>query len=244
MDVEELTAALTRHEPDPDTVLASFSAKRRARRGVVRGRIIAAASAVLVVAAVVGLVGFLRHGGEDTAADGCGYDPLSTVFSQAREGGASVIVAKGTLTGRTTAAPTEATYDQMALTSVRTLGGPTVRSGTLGWVDARRGPSAPISGRDAGDLWGTDGSLFAIVWPSTGNPAKKGPTLRIAPVVNGSVVFGAVNGCWDTTGLPTRPFHGPLASIPGSDAYARGVKEGLQAVPLTTVEQLAAAAFR
>jgi hypothetical protein len=84
--------------------------------------------------------------------------------------------------------------------------------------------------------------VFAIVWLNSAHiPKVKGPVLRIAPVVDGHVVFGAVNGCWDTRGLPTQPFHGPLASIPGSDAYARGADAGLQAVPLATVEHLAAA---
>ncbi|WP_204036593.1 hypothetical protein [Micromonospora qiuiae] len=46
-------------------------------------------------------------------------------------------------------------------------------------------------------------------------------------------------GCWDTTGLPSQPFTGKLAEIPGSDSYARASGGGFHAVPLTTVEQLA-----
>lgn len=242
MDVEELTAALTRHEPDPDAVLASFRAKRQARRRLIRGRIMATTTSILVAVVVVGLIGILRHSAASGAssAGGCGYDPLSKTLSNARKDGASVIVGKGELTGRTTS---DLRWNQMALTSVRTLSGPTIHPVTLGWIDSNRGPAGPMEGTDAGSLWGTDGSLFAIVSPDTGESVK-GPVLRIAPVVGGNVIFGPVNGCWDTRGLPTSPFRGPLASIPGSDAYARGVEAGLQAVPLSTVEKLAAAASR
>jgi hypothetical protein len=44
--------------------------------------------------------------------------------------------------------------------------------------------------------------------------------------------------------MAAQPFHGPLAELPGSDAYETISKlpDGFQAVPLSTVEQMAAAA--
>jgi hypothetical protein len=64
-----------------------------------------------------------------------------------------------------------------------------------------------------------------------------GPVLRVAPVVGGQVIFSSA-GCWDTSGVPTQPFHGRLTEIPGSGSYGRAAAGGFHAVPLSTVERL------
>jgi hypothetical protein len=116
-------------------------------------------------------------------ADGCARMPLRERLAAARSAGASVIVAHGSLTGDTAAG-----YDAMALRSVRTLAGPRIASGTTAWVPAGS-PRAP------------DGRLFAIAWPKRVTHSAVGPTLVVAPVVNGQVIFG-VSACWDTASLP------------------------------------------
>jgi hypothetical protein len=163
---------------------------------------------------------------------GCGSVSLPETLAMARQGGASVIVATGSLTGETAQV-----HHQMVLRSVRTLSGPVVVSGSTGWLNSALGPSGPIPGADAGALWAPDGRLFAIVWPARVTGTAVGPVLRVAPVVDDQVIFSSA-GCWDTAGLPSRPYHGRLAEVPGSDSYARATPNGFHAVPLATVEQL------
>ena len=168
---------------------------------------------------------------------GCAVESLQQTLDEARQGGASAIVATGTLSGTTTV--DGEVYDQMVLRSVQTLSGAAIASGTTGWIAGARGPSGPIPGTPAGALWGPDGRLFAIVWPAQKTGTSIGPVLRIAPVVADEVIFSSA-GCWDVSGLSSRPYHGTLSEIPGSDSYARASESGLHAVALAEVEQLAA----
>ncbi len=168
---------------------------------------------------------------------GCAVESLQQTLGEARQGGASAIIATGTLSGTTTV--DGEVYGQMVLSSVQTLSGTAIASGTTGWVSSARGPSGAIPGADAGALWGPDGRLFAIVWPTQKTGTNIGPVLRIAPVVADEVIFSSA-GCWDVSGLSSRPYHGTLSEIPGSDSYARAAENGLHAVALATVEKLAA----
>lgn len=77
------------------------------------------------------------------------------------------------------------------------------------------------------------------MWPAQKAGTSIGPVLRIAPVVDDGVIFSSA-GCWDATDLSSRPYHGTLSEIPGSDSYARAAENGFHAVALATVEQLAA----
>lgn len=191
VDLDQLTAALAEHDADPETVMTAFRRKRHRR---VRNRYLS-----LGAAAVVGLTAaFLPRAttpqpmpaassgqaASGTAlADGCARLPLRERLAAARSAGAPVIVGYGSLTGRTAVG-----YDAMTLRSVRTLAGPPIASGSTVWVPAGT-PRAP------------DGRLFAIVWPKPATHPTIGPTLTVAPIVNGQVIFSA-SGCWDTASLP------------------------------------------
>lgn len=193
MDLDQLTAALAGHDADPETVMTAFRRKRHRRA---RNRYLSLGA---VAAAVVGLTAaFLPRAttpqpmpaassGQAVSgtafAGGCARIPLRERLAAARSAGASVIVGYGSLTGRTATG-----YDAMTLRSVRTLAGPPVASGSTAWVPAGS-PRAP------------DGRLFAIAWPKPVTHTTIGPTLIVAPVVNGLVIFG-VSGCWDTASLP------------------------------------------
>lgn len=240
MNVEQLTSAFAAHDADPDVVLAALRAKRRRstrNRGLVSGGAVAAVA--------VGVVAVLQPWATSrpaaplppAAANGCGVVSLPDTLAMARQNGASVIVATGSLTGRTVL--DSQVYYQMKLRSVHTLSGPPVAAGSSGWLASDRGPAGPIPGADAGALWATDGRLFAIASPARQTGTTVGPVLRIAPVVHGQVIFSTA-GCWDTTGLPARPYHGRLAEIPASDSYARAAQNGFHAVPLATIRQLLA----
>lgn len=240
MNTDELTAALDAHVPDQEAVLARMAAKRSARR---RRRLLTTGAVASVAALIaVGAVWWPRGddprrlgppaAGPAQVADGCAVIPLAEVIAAAKTSGASVIVADGTLTGRS--ARSELIYHEMALTSVRTLTGPSVAIGSHAWVSGQVGPSGPVPGADAGALWGPHGGLFAIVTPSA-----VGPLLRVAPVVGDQVILSSA-GCWDAGTLRTRPFTGRLSEIPGSDSYTRAQASGFHAVRLSDIETLTA----
>jgi hypothetical protein len=134
----------------------------------------------------------------------------------------------------------------MTLRAVRTLAGPTISSGSTGWIaGAAKGSAVTTEGQS---LWALDGALFAIVTPAAGAGAPAGPVLRVAPVVNGQVIFGDA-GCWGTAGLQGRPYHGgPLAGVqgpaPASSPDMGPASQGLYAVPLADVEKIAAEAAK
>lgn len=194
MDLDQLTTALAGHDADPETVMTAFRRKRRRRA---RNRYLPLGTAA---AAALGLtIGLLpgataprptatavspgQTASGTALADGCARIPLRERLATARSAGASVIVGYGSLTGHTAAG-----YDAMALWSVRTLAGPPIASGSTVWVHA-------------GSSREPDGRLFAIVWPMSVTHTVIGPTLIVAPIVNGQVIFG-VSGCWDTASLP------------------------------------------
>lgn len=172
------------------------------------------------------------------AASGCAAISLAETLATARAGGASVVVARGALSGPGRADANGGIYDPMTLTSVRTLNGPEIHDGATVWVSGSRGPRGPIPGADAGALWAPDGQLFGLVWPA-GDVVSLGPYLRVAPLVADQVIL-SVAGCWQTIDLTTTAFTGELAEIPGSDSYARAARGGFHAVTLTTVEELVA----
>jgi hypothetical protein len=245
VDLDQLAAALAQHDADPDPVMAAFRAKRRRRarnRNLTIGGGLAAIAIVAGVAAAQPWATAPRSAGtaqptgqaNSPAGNGCASVSLQETLAMARQGGASVIVADGSLTGKTAL---NGIYHEMILRSVQTLSGPAIASGSTGWIDSSRGPAGPIPGADAGTLWATDGRLFALAWPARATGTAVGPLLRAAPVVDGQVIFSSA-GCWDTAGLPTRPYSGQLAEIPGSNSYTRAAPFGFHAVPLTTVEQL------
>jgi hypothetical protein len=179
---------------------------------------------------------------------GCAVMPLKAAIADAVHRGASVIVATGTLTGKSvTGNPATAgapAFYAMALLSVQTLRGPAIAPGSTAWIPG------PVSGAGASPVTSTllapGGRVFAIVWPKATTHDLVGPTLRLAPVVGGDVVF-TPNGCWDLAGLQPSPYQGttPLRTVPGNVAFI-GAKmtavSGLYAVPLATVEQVTATA--
>ncbi|MEV4509452.1 hypothetical protein AB0K00_10895 [Dactylosporangium sp. NPDC049525] len=249
MDVEELRGALLQHAPGPDAVLLRMAAKRQVRR---RWRL-AVGGSVAAAIAIAGLVAVLAWpGGSDpapatraagsatpaasaaAAADGCVVMSLAETFAQARQAGASIVLAHGTLTGRGTADPE--VQAEMVLDTVETLAGPPVAERTAVWVSTARGPAGPIPGADAGSLWAPDGALFGIVWPQSATNWPTGTTLRVAPVVDRQVILSNA-GCWGTEGTP---FTGSLAEVPGSESYARAARTGFTAVALDTVRRAAA----
>lgn len=240
MNVDQLAAALAAHDADPESVLTALHAKRRRRvrnRGLAAGGLAAALIAALIVWQPWTTSPQPAATAPPDMANGCGSVSLRDTLAVARQSGASVIVANGSLTGKTVA--DTQIYYEMVLSSVRTLSGPPISSGTSGWIGSGRGPAGPIPGADTGALWAPDGRLFAIAWPARQTGTTVGPTLRIAPIAGDQVVFSSA-GCWDTTGLPSRPYAGGLAEIPGSNTYTRSAANGFHAVPLATVEQLLA----
>ncbi|GAA2611849.1 hypothetical protein GCM10010399_48400 [Dactylosporangium fulvum] len=255
MDVNELRGALLSHIPDPDAVLRRLAAKRRAqrrRRMILWGSAFGIAVAVVVAALVwsagapqplttqaaqSGAAQMSSPSSSSTgpeAANGCGGMLLTETLARARQAGGSIVLAHGTLTGRSTADPE--VQAEMVLNAVETLAGPPVADRTMVWLSTARGPSGPIPGADAGSLWAPDGSLFGIVWPQRLTNWPTGTTLRVAPVVDQQVIFSNA-GCW--AGVEGQPFTGKLAEVPGSDSYARAARTGFTAVPLDTVRRAA-----
>ncbi|GII59250.1 hypothetical protein Pth03_76390 [Planotetraspora thailandica] len=254
MDVDDLTDALTAHTPDPQSVLVALQTKRgkRAHRRVLAaagGAVAVAVPAILLWTAGLGAPApdsSAAHGSAPTTAgapegaSACATVSLQRQFAEAREGGASVILAKGTLTGRRGPHDPEfypEVYAEMRLTDVRTLSGPAIPSGSHAWISSDHGPTGPIPGTPSGSLWAPDGSLFGIIWPQSATGEPVGPTMRVAPVVKGQLILSTA-GCWrwSAEGTPTTPFSGPLAEIPGSDSYKRAAEWGFRAVPLSVVE--------
>ncbi|GAB3664914.1 hypothetical protein GCM10027589_29250 [Actinocorallia lasiicapitis] len=169
---------------------------------------------------------------------GCAGRPLKDDFHDALDSGASIIVGHVELTGRSNT--TDQIFDEMLLTSVRTLAGPKIRSGITAWISGERGPAGPATGGPSGAIWSPDGGILAILWPNglADPPTRRlSPGLRLAPLVNGQVILSTA-GCWSAQGLPSTPFTAPLSEIPGSNSYTRAAETGFTAVPLTTIEPL------
>lgn len=247
MDREQLIAALAKHDADPGAVMAAFRAKRRRRArdrrlavggGLAAFGIVTALAVVQPWASAPSPTAARRVTGPPTApqASGCASVSMPQTLATAERSGASVIVAVGSLTGKTATSEGQIYY-QMLLRSVRTLSGPSIASGSAGWIASTRGPAGQIPGADAGALWGANGRLFAIAWPERVTGTTVGPVLHVAPVAHSSVILSSA-GCWDSAGLRARPYHGRLAEIPGSKSYTRAAPGGFHAVSLTTIERL------
>jgi hypothetical protein len=181
-------------------------------------------------------------------AGSCAGGSLKSELTKAVQGGASVIVATGTLTGKSvTGAPATAgapAFYATTLTSVQTLRGPAVASGSTAWIP---GPAPGTSaGPENSALLAPGGRLFAIAWPKAATRDLVGPTLRLAPVVGADVVFSPY-GCWDLTGLQPGQYQAstPLRPVPTGPNFGgehQAAENGLYTVPLATVRQLAASA--
>jgi hypothetical protein len=177
----------------------------------------------------------------------CAANPLKQAITDALRHGASVIVATGTLTGKSVtgnpAASGAAAFYAMTLSSVQTLRGPPVPSGSTAWIP---GPAPGASASVTSALLAPGGRLFAIVSPRAATHDLVGPTLRLAPIVGTDVVF-TPSDCWDVAAL--RPSHyqasTPLKSVPGGTPFGgpnQPAENGLYAVPLATVVHTAAQA--
>lgn len=241
MDIEELTSALDAHAPAGADVLAKLRAKRD--RQVRRRWLTAGGTAVAVTCALVALN--LTTGKSATApgadgnqaAAGCAVMPLSETLSSARAEGGSVITAHVALTGQYSD-PSHTGFAQMRLSDVRTVSGPVIASGTEVWVVSVQHPS-PSVGATGSNLWAPDGSIMAVALPQAATQNPRGLTLRMAPLVDGKVIFSSA-GCWDSDGLPRTRFTGKLSEVPGSDTYTLTANSsGFWAVPLAAVEHLA-----
>jgi hypothetical protein len=95
--------------------------------------------------------------------------PLKSQLAAAVRGGASVIVAMGTVTRKSATAGAPARY-AVTLRSVQTLRGPAVAPGSTAWTPgpAPGAPANPVNGA----LLAPGGRLFAIVWPKVRAPQQ------------------------------------------------------------------------
>ncbi len=243
MDTDQLISALTQHAADPANVRAGYERKRRraARR---RYAALGAATAVVLGAGAVTAARSLTSAPQHTTAataSACRNFPLQKRLTIALQQGQSVIVAYGKLTGYNVLT-SGGDYNAMRLRDVKTLTGPPLKQNTV-WLTEVTGPDGPVDeSEDTGPLWSTDGRLFATVWEGTiAANSIDGPILQVAPIVNGQVIF-STGDCWNPAGLHARPYHGPLAQIPGSRSYQGAEAAGFWAVPLSTVEAITASA--
>jgi hypothetical protein len=183
-----------------------------------------------------------------SAADSCTGAPLKSQLAEAVEGGASLIVATGTLTGKSVtgdpAASGAPAFYAMTLKSAQTLRGPVVRSGSTAWIP---GPApGTVATPENSALLAPGGRLFAIVWPKSATHDPVGPTLRLAPIVGTDVVFTPYD-CWDLTGLAPGQYQesAPLFPVPRGRNFGgaqQAAENGIYMLPLATVRQLAASA--
>jgi hypothetical protein len=185
--------------------------------------------------------------GASSSSDSCAAISLKNTIADALRGGASVIVATGTLTGKPVtgnpATAGAAAFYRMTLSSVQTLRGPAVAPGSTAWIP---GPAPGATASVTSALLAPDGRLFAIVWPKAATHDLVGPTLRLAPIVGTDVVF-TPSGCWDVTALQPSQYQAntqlrPVPSGTPVGGAGQPAENGLYAVPLTTVEQVVAQA--
>jgi hypothetical protein len=172
----------------------------------------------------------------------CAGIPLKQELATAVRQGASVIVATGTLTGKSVpgnpATAGAAAFYAMKLSSVQTLRGQPVAPGSTAWIP---GPAPGTKASVTSALLAPGGRLFAIVWPQAVTHDLVGPTLRLAPIVGADVVF-TPSGCWDLNGLQPGRYQAntPLKSVSGG--VNQPAENGLYTLPLATVEQIVAKA--
>jgi hypothetical protein len=251
VDTRQLIDALTQHSADPANVRDEYERKRR-RAARSRLAVIGAISVVVLAGAAVTAA---RPWASDSAprstaasrstaaaqASACENLPLRQRLTIALRQGQSIVVGYGTLTGRNV--PTNGgDYTGMRLREVDTIAGPPLKQNAAWLIDIAGQDGSSAASDDTGPLWATDGRLFATAWPGTiAANSIVGPILQVAPIVNGQVIFSAAD-CWNTAGLNARPYHGPLAQIPGSQTYRQTEATGFWAVPLSTVEAITASA--
>ncbi|MEO3781861.1 hypothetical protein ABGB12_00905 [Actinocorallia sp. B10E7] len=176
----------------------------------------------------------------DVPVSGCDNRPLKDDFAEARRAGATIVIARATLTGRSSDGPE--IFAEASLDSVQVLAGPPVANGFSAWISGARGRSGPFPGTDSGALWAPDGRMLAIIW--RGSPPDQttriDATMRVAPIVGEELILSTA-GCWSARDLPSTPFTGRLSEIPGSDSYTRAAERGFHAVPLPMAISLARA---
>jgi hypothetical protein len=235
MDVDELTAALAGPKPDRGDVLASFRRKHRRRKA--RQRLLCLGTVAVGVTVSIALA----TSGQSRPRQSLPLSPrectpvaLAHSLAQARQSGASILIADESPTGRTA----RSGYAAVVLHSVRTLSGPVVTSGTIAWTDGTAiGGAAPT----ARTTEATGGRVFAITWPAALVGSAVGPVLRAAPVVAGNVMF-TTSGCTDAANLPGSPGSGWETAAAGSAPAGGTDSTALYAVPLQTVEEAASPA--
>jgi hypothetical protein len=225
----------TSSPPSPSTSAASPGGAARTLASSPSG----AARTVASPAAAPGLAG------------SCTGAPLKSQLAAAVQGGASLIVAAGPLTGKSLAGK-PATGNQagppafyaMTLTSVRTLRGPAIASGSTAWIPGPAHGTTATPENSA--LLAPGGRLFAIAWPKDVTRDPVGPVLQLAPIVAADVVF-TPDVCWNLDGLQPDQYQAstPLRPVPGGANFGgthQAAENGLYTVPLATVERIAAAA--
>jgi len=231
MDLDELTAALAGPKPDRGDVLASFRRKHRRRKARQRVLCLGVVAVGVTVTIALATSGQSRLRQSVTlSSEGCTPVALAHSLGQARQSGASILIADESPTGGTSGSG----YAAVVLHSVRTLSGPVVTSGTIAWTDGTAIGGAGPASRTTG---ATGGRVFAIAWPAALVRSAVGPVLRTAPVVAGNVMF-TTSGCTDAANVPGSPSSGSGATA-GSAPAGSADSTALYAVPLQTVEEAA-----
>lgn len=248
MTVDELRQALEAHDPDPGVVLARVSAEQRRRRHIRLVTSVAVAVVVVLISVVVAVA--VHHPNPRSGiggvglTEGCAGRSLGTVFTTAEEEGASIITGQGGLTGVTATGPEGLdTFYQFRIRTFTLLAGAPLTA-QIGWIPAspaaRRPPGTPIGpGITArpGAMWSSDGSFFAILWPTSETHNGVGPQLAIQPYQNGLVIY-ALGQCTDLSGISSNPYTGTFAQLPGEHSNTIAQEQGLRAVKLDVITSL------
>ena len=248
MTVDELRQALEAHDPDPGVVLARIRAEQRRRRHVMLATSVAVAVVVVLIGVVVAVAVRSpnpRSGiGGTGLTDGCAVIPLGTVFATAEQQGASIITGQGGLTGVTATGPEGLdTFHQFRIRTSTLLAGASLTS-QIAWIPgtpaARRPPGTPTSASITarpGAMWSSDGSFFAVVWPTSETHNGVGPQLAIQPYQDGSVIY-ALGQCTDLSGVASTAYTGTFAQLPGEHSNVIAREQGLRAVRLDVITSL------
>jgi hypothetical protein len=227
--------------------VSSFPGDRLGPRRLLLAATGGAAVVVLAAAACAGASPGVPPAAPDLPGS-CTGAPLKSQLAAAVRDGASLIAGVGTVTGKSLTV-NQATagvpaFFAMTLTSVQTLRGPAVASGSTAWIPGPAPGTAATPENSA--LLAPGGRMFAIAWPKAATREPVGPWLQLAPVVGADVVFTPY-GCWDLTGLVPDQYQAsaPLRPVPSGANFGgthQAAENGLYTVPLATVERLAASA--
>jgi len=246
--VNELRQALEAHDPDPGVVLARIRARQRHRRHVTLATSVAVAVVVVLIGVVVAVAVHnpnRRSGiGGVGLTDGCAVRSLGAVFTTAEDAGASIITGQGGLTGVTATGPEGLdTFYQFRIRTFTLLAGAPLTA-QIAWIPgtpaARRPPGTPTSAGIMARptaMWSSDGSFFAVVWPTSETHNGVGPQLAIQPYQDGSVIY-ALGQCTDLYGIATTAYAGTFAQLPGEHSNAIARESGLRAVKLDVIASL------